>query len=160
MIEHTKVSDTEHKFMKKVVFRVMMTVPEQVAANVTELQWHALLAERILSSQHISHLLFTMHNVLRTQQNLLINKHHNYTRNGTLKSWALTKMKTMSRLNNCTKLLQRDCTMHCQLNLVNCFTTLQRITFGKACSIYIILYVYMMEWSIILNTLLQLYLSP
>ena len=49
MIEHTKVSNAEHELVKKVVFSMMMTVPEQVAANVTELQRHALLPKRTLS---------------------------------------------------------------------------------------------------------------
>jgi len=38
MIKDTKVSNTEYKFMKEVIFSMMVTIPEQVAANVTELQ--------------------------------------------------------------------------------------------------------------------------
>jgi len=38
MVEHTKVSNAEYKFMQKIILGVMVAVPQQVASNVTELQ--------------------------------------------------------------------------------------------------------------------------
>ena len=51
MVEHTEVSNAENEFMKKVVFSVVVAIPQQVAANVSKLQRHTFFAKRTLQQE-------------------------------------------------------------------------------------------------------------
>jgi len=45
VVQHRKVSNAENEFMQKIFLGVVMTVPEQVAADVSELERHGLLSQ-------------------------------------------------------------------------------------------------------------------